>query len=109
MRSSQWRFKSCAATVLILSVKIKAFRGTSSASVLFRRVCILDRFFTGCSEENVHPGERVLELVLRDSVCDAVALQVEVLQAFGESQCSSQRFHALFTDLVAAEVERLYL
>ena len=71
--------------------------------------CILVRFLKRCSEENVHPGERVLELVLRDSVCNAVALQVEVLQAFSKSQCSSQRFHTLFTDLVAAEVERLYL
>ena len=67
--------------------------------------CFLVRFFGKCSEENVHPGERVLELVLRDSVCDAVALQVEVLQAFSESQCCSQWFHTLFTDLVAAEVE----
>ena len=56
-------------------------------------------------EYDVHPIERVLELVLRHPVRDTIASHVNAADPLGKSEYSCERLDALFTQFVVRQIE----
>lgn len=65
--------------------------------------------FEAGSEGDLHPGQRVLQFILTNTVVDPVALQVQLLEVLGEAEDGSKRLHAFFCYFVRRQVQGLHL